>query len=255
MPNKVRNLTTRIAELLQERIGRAAARSEEAYYKALREAQPTYTNVESATKASEGLADRGLPSRGVYPGTEAAHEKAVRGTVADLSRPEVMPSIGSWTEEGVNYTNPGSSVNLGKGIREFGGYGGPIPPELAQAAGALQQTGAGMSRFTPGKYDRPVGFFSDVEFKTQPTKESMSRALGSLTPMENYARGGAIPDALYGRFLQHIPQEGVVRGHSMTPEDVRFLQEVFGAKPRYGRADTVYNEAYPLEATHRGLLE
>lgn len=245
---------TKFADALASRVAKLLRARQEESYKALRDLQPTYTNVESATKASEGLADRGLPVRGEYPGTPAAHERAVRGTVADLSRSEVMPSVGSWTEEGVNYTNPGSSVNLGRGIREFG-YGEPIPDELAQAAGALQQTGAGMSRFTPGMYNRPAGFFRDAEFKAKPTPQMMQDALGALTPADRYAVGGNMPSPLYARFLQHIPQEGVVRGHNMTPEDVQFLEKIFGSKPRYGRADTTYNESYPLAPTHRGLLQ
>lgn len=229
-------------------------------YRAMRNSRPTYTNIESATtpipygseKAAEVLvnANRGIRARGRFPGDPALHEQAMRGTVGDLSRPNVQPSIGSWTEDGINYTNPASSVNLGRGIREFGGYGGPIPAEVAQTAGELQQTGAGLSRFTPSVFNRPKGFFRDAEFRTTPTPQTMRQALDALAPSDHF-----MGDQIYGRFLQHVPQEGVVRGHNLSPNDVRALEQVFGTRPRFGRADTVYNDAYPLARDHRAAKE
>lgn len=229
-------------------------------HRVMRNRQPTYTNVESAAtpipygsqKATDELvkANRGIKARGQFPGNPELHSAAVRGTMADLANPNVQPSIGSWSEGGANYTNPASSVNLGRGIREFGGYGGPIPPELAQTAGELQQTGAGLSRFTPSIINQPKGYFRDAEFRVDPNQQSMRQALDALTPADDY-----LGPEIYGRFLQHVPQEGVVRGHNLSPKDVQALEGVFGARPRYGRADTVYNDSYPLARDHRAAKE
>ena len=226
-------------------------------HRVMRNRQPTYTNVESAatpipygSEAAGDLASRGIRARGQFPGNPELHSAAVRGTMADLSNPNVQPSIGSWSEGGANYTNPASSVNLGRGIREFGGYGGPIPAELAQTAGELQQTGAGLSRFTPSITNQPKGYFRDAEFRVNPNQQSMRQALDALTPADNY-----MGPEIDGRFLQHIPQEGVVRGHNLSPQDVQALEGVFGARPRFGRADTVYNDSYPLARDHRAAKE
>jgi hypothetical protein len=197
---------------------------------------PVYSLIESATVPG-AFPHRGLPMRAEIPGDLATHANEVRGTMADLSRPNVKPAVGAWTEGGKQYTNIGSSIELPPGTPMD-----RLPPKLAGMAGALQQTGQGATRFRQNlipAYTKGTNA-AEVAVPDNFTPEMMAGLLSDVTGDMG--------------FIQHVPQRGAVRLVSYSDEALP--QMVAGAtkklgtkKVKLGDVQGAYSEDYKMAKT------